>query len=179
MNFYRWVGGHAGLLVLSLLFLPTFGVPISPLWILSGMLWGIHVSLTLCFLCIGFNLVFSYFFYRKCFNSWLYKIILRNKPLPKIPYNSRGRSLRLVLLIQLIPHMPYSVQTYILSSLREVNFWHYMSISWIFQFAWACGFIFGGESIKLGQWGLTILCLILIGSYLTCRGYYYYKNIEE
>lgn len=175
---YQWVGHHAGLLVLSLLFLPTFGVPISPFWVLAGALWDVKLSLVICFLCIGFNLVLSYFFYRKCLNRLLFKLIFRNKPIPKFPQISHLRSLRLVLLIQLIPHIPYSAQCYLLSILQEVNFWHYLSLSWAFQFLWACVFILSGESIKVGQWGLTIFCFILLCAYLTYRGYLYYKRLE-
>ncbi len=177
-NFYLFISNHALYLLLGMLFLPTFGIPISPFFIISGAVWGIRIGLTFCFLCIGFNLIFSYFFYKKCINKFIFKLIFRNKEIPKMKKHSSFNSFKWVFLVQLIPHLPYSVQCYILATLKDVYFWHYLSLSWIFQFIWACGFVCGGQAIKTGKWGITIFCIIIIGSFLTRKAYQYFKQIE-
>ena len=60
--FYGFAKQHPWFLALSLLFLPTFGIPIAPLLILAGSCWNLEIALKIVFVCIGFNLVFSYFF---------------------------------------------------------------------------------------------------------------------
>lgn len=178
--FYRYIEQHAWYVVFSLLFLPTFGLPISPLLILAGALWGIKIGLTISFICIGFNLVFSYLFYRKCLNKFLFKLIFRKKQLPDFSNETQRGSLKMVFLIQLIPQLPYVAQCYILSTLKNINFWHYLSISWIFQALWAVGFICGGSSIVSKQWEITFACFILLAIYLTYKGFrFYFKKLKN
>ena len=167
--FYDLAKQHPWFLVLSLLFLPTFGVPIAPLLILAGSCWNLEVALKVVFVCIGFNLVFSYFFYKRCLNRFLVKLIFRNKPIRRPSPNTRFNSLRWCLLIQLIPHLPYSVQCYILATLKEVRFCHYLAVSWLVQFIWAIGFVCGGCAIYTGHFGLTIFCVFLIVVYTLYR----------
>ena len=176
--FYRFLSTHGWYVIGALAFLPTFGLPISPLWILAGVIWGLKLSLIIVALCLIFNLIFSYFFYQKCFNHVLYKWLLKNKELPQLIRTDRMNSIKWCFLIQLMPQLPYTGQTYILSTLKEVNFCHYLSISWLFQFLWAIGFILGGNALKYGQWGLTIFGLILIAIYLTHKGFAYYKKLR-
>lgn len=178
-DFYGFISKHALLLLVGMLFFPTFGIPISPFFVLAGAIWGIRIGLTLCFLCIGFNLVFSYFFYRKCINKVIFKIIFRKKGIPEIKKRSDLSSFKWVFLIQLIPHLPYSAQCYILATLPDIRFWHYLGLSWIVQFIWACGFVCGGQAIKTGEWGLTIFCILLIGIFLTRKAYYYFKKLDK
>lgn len=173
-SFYEFVEQHAWGVILSLLFLPTFGLPISPLLILAGVLWGVRIGLIICFICIGFNLVFSYVFYRKCLNRFLFKLIFRKTKIPYFSSASQKGSLKMVFLIQLIPQLPYAVQCYILSTLNNVDFWHYLSISWLFQFLWAVGFVCGGSSIISKRWEITFACFILLAIYLTYKGFYFY-----
>ena len=175
--FYNFLATHGWYIVLSLAFLPTFGIPISPIWILAGAVWQLKLSLIIVAICLFFNLVFSYFFYQKCFNQLIYKWILKNKQFPQLVRTDRMNSIKWVFLIQLMPQLPYAGQCYILSTVKEVNFWHYLSISWLFQFLWALGFILGGSAIKYGQWGLTIFGLILIAIYLTHKGFAYYRKL--
>ena len=92
--FYGFAKQHPWFLVLSLLFLPTFGIPIAPLLILAGSCWNLEVALKIVFICIGFNLILSYFFYKRCLNRFLIKLIFRNKqirqPRPNTRFNSLG-----------------------------------------------------------------------------------------
>ena len=167
--FYVFAKQHPWFLVLSLLFLPTFGVPIAPLLILAGSCWNLEVVLKIVFVCIGFNLIFSYFFYQRCLNRFLIKLIFRNKQIRQPRPNTRFNSLRWCLLIQLIPHLPYSVQCYILATLKEVRFCHYLAVSWLVQFIWAVGFVCGGRAIYTGHFGLTIFCVFLLVVYVLYR----------
>ena len=176
--FYDFLSTHGWYVIAALAFLPTFGIPISPLWILAGVFWGIKLSLVIAALCLVFNLIFSYFFYQKCFNQLLYKWILKKKNLTQLFYTDRLNSIKWCFFIQLMPQLPYVGQVYVLSTLKEVNFWHYLSISWLFQFLWAAGFILGGNALKYGQWGLTVLGLILLAIYLTHKGFAYYKKLR-
>ena len=184
-GFYNLVHRHPWLLVLSLLFLPTFGVPISPLLVLAGSCWNLEVALKIVFVCIGFNLIFSYFFYQRCLNRFLIKLIFRNKQIRRPRPNTRFNSLRWCLLIQLIPHLPYSVQCYILATLKEVRFCHYLAVSWLVQFIWAIGFVCGGRAIYTGHFGLTIFCVFLVILYTLYRCFAHYRtqgrgnNVEE
>lgn len=167
--FHGFAKQHPWFLVLSLLFLPTFGVPIAPLLILAGSCWNLEVALKIVFVCIGFNLVFSYFFYKRYLNRFLMKLIFRNKQIRQPRPNTRFNSLRWCLLIQLIPHLPYSVQCYILATLKEVRFCHYLAVSWLVQFIWTVGFVCGGRAIYTGHFGLTIFCIFLVVVYVTYR----------
>jgi SNARE associated Golgi protein. len=175
--FYHFLSTHGWCMIAALAFLPTFGIPISPLWILAGVFWGIKLSLIIVALCLVFNLIFSYFFYQKCFNQILYKWILKKKDLTQLLHTDRLNSIKWCLLIQLIPQVPYMGQVYVLSSLKEVNFWHYLSISWLFQFLWAVGFILGGNALKYGQWGLMAFGLILLIIYLMHKGFARYRKL--
>ena len=174
--FYNFLSTHGWYIIISLAFLPTFGIPISPLWILVGTIWEIKLSLIIVAICLMFNLIFSYFFYQKCFNQILYKWILKKKNLTQLLHTNRLNSIKWCFLIQLMPQLPYAGQNYILSTLEEVNFWHYLSIGWLFQFLWATGFILSGNALKYGQWGLTVFGLILLAIYLTHKGFAYYKK---
>ena len=183
--FYGFAKQRPWFLVLSLLFLPTFGVPIAPLLILAGSCWNLEVALKIVFVCIGFNLVFSYFFYKRCLNRFLMRLIFRNKQIRQPRPNTRFNSLRWCLLIQLIPHLPYSVQCYILTTLKEVRFCHYLAVSWLVQFIWAVGFVCGGRAIYTGHFGLTIFCVFLVVVYTLYRCFAHYRtqgrgnNVEE
>lgn len=183
--FYGFAKQHPWFLVLSLLFLPTFGVPIAPLLVLTGSCWDLEVALKIVFACIGFNLILSYFFYKRCLNRFLLKLIFRNKQIRQPRPNTRFNSLRWCLLIQLIPHLPYSVQCYILTTLKEVRFCHYLAVSWLIQFIWAIGFVCGGRAIYTGHCGLTIFCVFLIVVYTLYRWFAHYRtqgrgnNVEE
>lgn len=167
--FYNLIKHHAGLLLFSLLFLPTFGIPLSPMLVCTGALWPIKSACVISFCCIGFNLVFSYFFYKKCLNRFLFSLIFRHAKLPEIPTDRRLTSLRWCFLIQLIPHIPYSIQCYILATLKDVHFWHYLSISWLMQSLWAIGFICSGQAILSGQLGWAVFSALILGIYLTYR----------
>lgn len=177
-SFYHFLSTHGWYVIGALAFLPTFGLPISPLWILAGVIWGLKLSLIIVALCLIFNLIFSYFFYQKCFNQLLYKWLLKKRNLTQLLHTDRLNSIKWCFLIQLMPQLPYTGQIYILSTVKEVNFWHYLSISWLFQFLWAAGFILGGNALKYGQWGLTIFGLILLVFYLTHKGFAYYKKLQ-
>ena len=179
-SFYSYIEQHAWYVVFSLLFLPTFGLPITPLLILAGALWGIKIGLIISFICIGFNLIFSYVFYRKCLNKLLFNLIFRRTKLPDLSCMQQNGSLKMVFLIQLIPQLPYVAQCYILSTLNNINFWHYLSISWGFQTLWAVGFICSGSSIISNQWGITFACFILLAIYLTYKGFrFYFKKLKH
>lgn len=175
--FYNFLSSHGWYIIIALAFLPTFGVPISPLWVLTGVFWGLRLPLIIVAICLFFNLIFSYFFYQKCFNRLIYKWLLRKKEWAKLIPKNRRESIKWCFLIQLMPQLPYTGQCYILATLKEVNFWHYLSISWLFQFLWALGFILGGNALKYGQWGLTLFGLILLVIYLTHKGFAYYKKL--
>ena len=180
-RFYTILESHRIGVIIALLFTPTFGIPISPLWILAGAFWGVKVGLFICFICIGVNLVLSYFFYKKCLNRLLFRTLFKNHEINKInlPCKARLTSIKWVFLIQLVPHIPYVAQCYILATLNEVNFWHYLSISWLFQSLWAYGFICSGNALKTGQWGITILLIFLTAIFLTRKGYHYFKKLDK
>ena len=179
VTFYGFAKRHAWFLVLSLLFLPTFGVPITPLLVLAGACWNLEIALKIIFICIGFNLIFSYFFYKRCLNRFLLKLIFRSKPIRQPRPNTRFNSLRWCLLIQLIPHLPYSVQCYILATLKEVRFSHYLAVSWLVQFIWAVGFVCGGRAIYTGHCGLTIFCVFLLVVYVMYRWFCRWRRLGK
>ena len=175
-DLYAFAQRHSWFLVLSLLFLPTFGVPLSPLSVLAGSCWDLYVAFNVVFVCIGFNLTFSYFFYKKCLNRFLAALIFRNRQIRKPRPNTRLNSIRWCLLVQLIPHLPYSAQCYILATLKEVHFWHYLSISWVVQCIWAVGFICSGKAIVSKHFGLALFCVILLAAYITYRCFCHYRK---
>lgn len=175
--FHTLLQQHQGLLIVSLFLLPTFGIPLSPLFLIAGSIWRFPVALWICFLAIGTNLVLSYFFYQRCVHRWLLKLVFHNQPLRHPKSFTRRTSLRWCFLIQLIPHLPYSAQCYLLANIKEVRFWHYWSISWVVQFAWAIGFISAGKAIVSKQWGFTILGIFFLFIYFTYQKFAHYRQI--
>ena len=181
---FGFLENHPWGIIFALLLAPSFGVPTSLLWILSGALWGIKTGMFICFICLGVNLIFSYFFYKNCVNKFLSRCFFKDK-FPSLACNannanaSRLVSIKWVFLLQLIPHMPYIAQCYILATLKEVNFWHYLSISWFAQSLWAFGFICLGYTLKAGQWGITLFAIIFMAIYLTRKGYHYFKKLDK
>ncbi len=175
-QFYFFISSNVWVLLLALFFLPTFGIPVSPLFVLVGATLGIKLGLLASCIAIGFNLSFSYIFYKKCLNPFFLRLILRKKSLQKINLNAHLSSLRWVLLIQLIPQIPYAVQCYILASLQQVNFWHYLGVSWVIQFLWAVGFVCGGQAILSQSYGLIWLCIGLFLVYWLHKKFRHYRQ---
>lgn len=167
---------HAFYVFWAMIILPVFGFPITPFFIMAGSAWGIRWGLTFSLLGIGIGLTFSYFFYRYCLNKMLFRILFKRFNVPEGCTCSSLGSVRWVLIIQLIPGLPYMAQNYILSTIDGINFWHYLSISWIVQFLWAYGFVCGGNDWIRGNLGIKAILLLCFISWGTHRLYKYLQR---
>ena len=174
-----YLATHAFWMLCAVVFLPTFGVPITPFFILAGSACGMHGGLLFCLIGIGLNLVVSYFFYRHCLNKFLFRFLFKRFNTQKenaVQSYRFTKSLKWAILVQMIPTLPYAVQNYILASLTCVHFSHYLGISWLCQFIWACGFVCGGNEWGQGHVGVKAIFLLACLTWITHRAYKHLKS---
>ncbi len=125
--------------------LPLLGVPISPLWIATGIHAGAGLGGLLSALALVLNQTLGYWLARK----WLRRPIeawlrTRGKTAPQIP---EAEETLWVLLLRVTPGVPLFVQNYLLG-LAQVRFVRYLVISFPVQLAYAVAFVSLGHAFK-------------------------------
>ena len=134
----------AGLLAAQVL-LPLLGVPISPLWIATGINAGAGWGGLLSAGALALNQTLGYWLARR----WLRQPIeawlrARGKSAPQIP---EAEEPLWILLLRVTPGVPLFVQNYLLG-LAQVRFGRYLAISFPAQLAYAVAFVALGQALK-------------------------------
>lgn len=134
----------AGLLTAQVV-LPLLGVPISPLWIATGINAGAGWGALLSAGALALNQTLGYWLARKWLRrpieSWLRA---RSKSAPQIP---EAEETLWILLLRVTPGVPLFVQNYLLG-LAQVRFDRYLAISFPVQLAYAVAFVSLGHAFK-------------------------------
>jgi uncharacterized membrane protein YdjX (TVP38/TMEM64 family) len=133
-----------GLLAAQVL-LPLMGVPVSPLWIATGVragaLWGAVGSV----FALAVNQTLGYWLARKWLRrpieAWLRS---RGRSAPQIPVAEESLW---ILLLRVTPGVPLFVQNYLLG-VAQVRFGRYLLISLPVQLGYAIAFVSLGHAFK-------------------------------
>lgn len=132
-------------LVAAQVALPLLGVPISPLWIATGVHAGAGLGSVFSALALLLNQALGYWLARKWLRqpieSWLRA---RGKSAPQIP---EAEETLWILLLRVTPGVPLFVQNYLLG-LARVRFVRYLMISFPVQLAYAVAFVSLGHAFK-------------------------------
>ncbi len=132
-------------LIAAQVLLPLVGVPISPLWIATGVNAGAGWGALLSAGALALNQALGYWLARKWLRrpieSWLRA---RGKSAPQIP---EAEETLWILLLRVTPGVPLFVQNYLLG-LAQVRFARYLAISFPVQLAYAVAFVSLGHAFK-------------------------------
>lgn len=165
-----YLEAHPWALVLAVASLPGFGVPSSPLLILSGVvlgpIYGIPLALLITIGAQAFCTAWTYALAARPLRSVLKKLFFSRRPLPDLHPN---RAIQLGLLLRLTPGVPYALQNIVLG-LVGMRFYPYLLVSVPTTAIWATGFVLTGGAIFEGRIGLAITGLaILVALGITTR----------
>lgn len=151
-----WAGGGT---LFGIAFGTLVGVPVAPLYIAAGALWGIYalplVALALC-VHLFLSSALTHSFLRPAIER------LTQKFQKKLPDLAHIGPQKLTLLVRFIPGLPLFVQSYFLC-LCNVPFAAYFGWSLVVQLLWAAGFALAGGAFMKGQWLLlACICAVLL-----------------
>lgn len=132
-------------LIAAQVVLPLLGVPVSPLWIATGVQAGVGWGSVLSAAALALNQTLGYWLARK----WLRRPIeawlrARGRSAPQIP---AAEETLWILLLRVTPGLPLFVQNYLLG-LAQVRFGRYLALSFPVQLAYAVAFVALGHAFK-------------------------------
>jgi len=153
---------HPSALVCAIAVLPGLGVPISPLLLLLGIIFGPIYGLPMtCLIAIGAQSIctsWTYLLASGPLRRLLHKFILRQRILPIL---TDSNALRLGFMIRITPGMPYIMQNLALG-IMGLKFKPYLLISIPITSIYSIGCIVTGGAIPQGKIGLILAGLFLI-----------------
>ena len=148
--------------------LPAVGFPISLFYLAAASAFSAQMGVGGVIAASGAALVsdltISYWLARYGLRPWLEQIIGRTKY--KIPVVAATDQFQITLLVRITPGPPFVVQN-VLLGLAEIRFFTYLSISWVVNMLYACGFIIFGDAIihgkgKVALFGLMALAAVAV-----------------
>ena len=150
---------HPAFLSLAIIFLPLFGVPVSPFFVLAGIAYGLKLGLLASAIGLTLNIILAYWIAARFLRTTIQKIVHRSgRALPEFPPCEYVRG---TLLLRLTPGFPLSLQNYILG-LARVPFKTYLLISLPAQYFFMIGYLVSGGALFEGKLGLIIVGVSLI-----------------
>ncbi len=156
---------HPWLYILVLAFLPLIGMPVTPLYILGGLLYGFPYAFFLGVPAILLNLLIVFGLCQKYLRPFLIRFLIQlgHKPWQVDP----KETWRITLLVRATPGPPIFLQSYLLC-LAAVPLTPFLTLSWPIECIHLGVFSFSAGSAGDGHWGLAItgLSLIAIASVL-------------
>ena len=142
------------LFLAALSLLPLLGMPLSPMWILTGMTYGVWGGLGLIVVGMAINFALAYLVSQRWLRAPISRLLLRKGI--RIPEARPGEYIKLTLAIRLFPALPQFMQSYLLG-LANVPFLIYYFYSFPPQIAYAVGFTVLGDSLLSMKGGGIIL----------------------
>lgn len=137
-------GAPVWLYFLGLVLLPLVGMPVSPLWILAGVIFGNAKGIALCIGSLGFNFALGYWMARSLMRAPIERwLAARGKSVPAIPPEDEWLW---IVLLRSTPGVPLFVQNYMLG-LARVRFGLYLLLSFPIQIVYVTAFVMVGESL--------------------------------
>ncbi len=148
----------AYLFFLATAVLPLTGIPISPLFIVAsirfGVAWGIPFSLA----AVAVNMVLAYWLSSKVLHGFLERLLRwGNYSIPRIKPEDASKWIVAVR----FSGTPLVVQNYVLG-LARAPFWPYLVYSVISQTFFVVGFVVFGESFVSGKMGTALIGLAVL-----------------
>lgn len=150
---------HPILLILAIAVLPLAGMPVSVLFVIGGIAYGIMPACIYAMLGITLNNILGYMIAARWFHQPVAHLMARRGW--QIPQLSRHDLFKVIIAFRLTPGFPLTVQNYLLG-LAKVHFSTYLSASFVIQIIPVTGFVITGGSLFDGRWGLILLGLCLL-----------------
>lgn len=148
----------------ALSLLPLLGMPLSPMWVLTGLIYGIWSGLALIVVAMAINFALAYLISQRWLREPILRLFLRKGI--RIPESQPGEHIKLTIAIRLLPVVPQFMQSYLLG-LANVPFLTYYLFSFPPQIAYAVGFVVLGDSLfNMKGGGMILGVSILIATAL-------------
>ncbi len=158
----QFLEAHPWALVLALATLPGIGFPISPIFVLFGIVIGGRYGLaSACALGIAAQstcTLWTYLLASGPLREFIRKHIARKRPLPEL---TEANALRLALILRITPGIPYALQNVLLGAIG-MRLKPYLMVSIPITALWTIGFIVTGGALFEGQAGLAITGVLLL-----------------
>lgn len=145
---------HPFFIILLITILPLFGFPISPLYIASGVIYGILLGLLLSFIGSALNIAIGYWIAKSLFRKPFLRLMSKKKygdlTIGKNDQNG------VIFLVRILPGIPIWAQNYLLGLLK-VSFKNYFLISLPIQMIWCILFVITSGAIYQNNISLAII----------------------
>lgn len=146
------------LFFLMVAILPLVGFPITPLFIIAGVRFGVAWAIPFSLTALAANLTLAHWISTRLLHSFIQKIASKwDYDIPKV---GQDNAKKWTLVIRLCG-APLAVQNYILG-LSHVPFWPYLWVSLAAQAPVVIGIIVFGESFLTGNFGKAFLGLAVL-----------------
>lgn len=169
-SFSKILIANGVLLFISIIILPAFVLPVSPLLTLAGI-WGetqgLFLSALLGTLCLSLNSCWTYWLARVCGMPFVNRLLALTKLKPiKIPAPENSNFVGWSLILRLTPGVPFIFSNYILGALK-MPFHKYLLISIPILTASSFGYIFATAGLVSGNiinfiGGISLIFVIII-----------------
>lgn len=155
------------LVFLAVVLLPLSGFPASPLYMLSGGIWGLSGGCFVAGVATIISLALSHRIGRSFLSPVLERLLrARSITIPKV---SSRNQLIIILIVRFTPGVPFALQNYLLA-LAGVPFGPFMLVSVPINCAFVAGFILMGDSLFSGEiGGILMATAVLLGISLLSR----------
>lgn len=158
----NFLEAHPFALLLALATLPGIGFPISPLFILTGIVIGGRYGLpTACVAGIiaqSICTTWTYLLAVGPLRGFLTSLISKKQKLPEL---TETNALRLALILRITPGIPYALQNIVLGVIG-MQIRTYLLVSIPITALWTIAFIITGGAIFEGQAGLAVSGFLLL-----------------
>ncbi len=153
---------HTWALISALAILPGIGFPISPIFVLFGVVlaprYGMPMTIALAIAAQTVCTTWTYALSTGPLRNILTHYISQCR---EIPTMSESNTLRLGLILRLTPGIPYALQNVVLGIIG-MRLRHYLLVSIPTTSVWTIGFVVTGGAIFEGQIGLAIMGVALL-----------------
>lgn len=158
-EFEHLTQAHPALYILTLALLPLVGMPVTPLYVLGGLLYGFPFAFYLGAPALLLNLLIVFGLCQRYLRPWLLYLI--QKTGHKLWQINAQETWRITLLVRATPGPPIFLQSYLLA-LAGVPLKPFLMISWPIECVHLTVFSLSASSAGEGHYGEAIIGLSLI-----------------